>query len=182
MMKDEYVIVLDFLPQGKSGDRKVEAIAQVLGENFFNLLEIVIKDGIIIKPRDRVYIGEDKRDQVKYIRGRINYSDLTSFAKTELELAISELISKDEKRFVNFFNKATPVTTRLHTLELLPGIGKRHLWDIISERRKKPFETFKELQERIGMLPDPKRMIAKRIVDELQEKDRHKLFVASSFV
>jgi len=179
MMKDDYVIVLDFLPHGKANDRKAEPLVQGLGEKFFNLLEIVIKDGVAIKPGDRIYIGEERRDQVKYIRGRIGYSELTNFAKNEIEPRIIELIDKDERRFVNFFNVAGSVTTRLHSLELLPGIGKKHMWSIISERRKKGFENFKDLQERVEMLPDPKRIIIKRIIDELQNKDRHKLFVAA---
>ena len=177
-MKDDYVIVLDFLPHGKANDRKAEPLVQGLGEKFFNLLEIITKDGVAIKSGDRVYIGEDRRDQVQYIRGRIGYDELTNFAKNEIEVKITELINRDEKRFVNFFNIAGSMTTRLHSLELLPGIGKKHMWSIISERRKKRFENFKDLQERVEMLPDPKRMIIKRIIDELQSKDRHKLFVA----
>jgi len=178
MMKDDYVIVLDFLPHGKASDRRAEALVQGLGEKFFNLLEIITKDDIAVKPGDRVYIGDEKREQVKYIRGRIEYSELTNFAKNEIEIRITDLIDKDEKRFVNFFNIAGPVTTRLHSLELLPGIGKKHMWSIISERKKKKFDNFQDLQERVEMLPDPKRMIIKRIIDELQNKDRHKLFVA----
>jgi putative nucleotide binding protein len=179
MMKDDYAIVLDFLPHGKAGDRKAEPLAQVIGEKFFNLLEVVIKNDSSVKPKDRLYIGNEKRDEVKYIRGRIKYNELTSFARSELEGIISEFVTKEEKRFVDFFNKAGPVTTRLHTLELLPGIGKKHLWDIITQRKKKPFESFKELQERISMLPNPKRMIVRRIIDELEEKDRYRLFVSS---
>ncbi len=182
MKKDEYVIVLDFLPHGKPSDRKAEPIAQTIGEKYFNLLEVVIKDGIEVKPRERLYVGEEKRDKVKYIRGRINYNELTNFAKNELEEVLKEIITKDEKRFVNIFNIAGPITTRMHMLELLPGVGKKHLWDIIKERKKKPFENFKDLQERVGMLPDPRKMIIKRIINELEGKDRHKLFVASGFI
>jgi len=177
-MKDDYAIVLDFLVHGKASDRKAEPVAQAIGEKFLNLLEVVIKEGSEVKAGDKIYIGDEKRDNVKYIRGRIVFDDLTSFAKSELDNIISGLIDKDEKRFVNFFNVAGPLTTRLHSLELLPGIGKRHMWQIIEERRKKPFESFKELQQRIEMLPDPKRMIIKRILDELQNKDRHRLFVS----
>jgi len=178
MVKDDYVIVLDFLPHGKPGDRKVEAIAQALGEKFFNLLEIVIRDDVIIKPKDRIYTGEDKRDQVQYIRGRIGYSELTNYAKNEVESIIQELVDKDEKRFVNFFNLAGPITTRLHSLELLPGIGKKHMWDIINQRKTKQFENFEDLQKRVEMLPDPKKTVIKRIMDELEGKDRYRLFVA----
>jgi len=176
MMKDDYVIVLDFLVHGKAADRKAEPIAQVIGDKYFNLLEIVIKQDITVKPRDKIYIGENEREQVEYIRGRINYNELTNFAKAELEQVVAEIITKDEKRFVNFFNIADPVTTRLHSLELLPGIGKKHMWDIINERKKKQFETFEELQQRIAMLPDPKKMIIKRVVSEMEGKDRYKLF------
>ncbi len=177
--KDDYVIVLDFLPHGRPGDRKAEPLAQAIGEKFFNLLEIIIKDGVAIKPKDKLYIGGDKREEVKYIRSRIDYRQLTNFSKTELESTIKDLITSNEEKFVDFFNRAGPLTTRLHSLELLPGIGKRHMWEIINERKKKPFENFTDLKQRVSMLPDPNKMIIKRILDELQSKDRHRLFVAS---
>jgi putative nucleotide binding protein len=178
MNKDDNIIVLDFLPHGKPTDRRSEPIAQGIGDKFFNLLEVVIKDGVTVKPKDRLYIGPEKREEVKYIRGRIKYSDLTNYAKDVLEEVLVELISKEEKRFVEFFNKAGPITNRLHSLELLPGIGKKHLWRIIEERKKKPFESLKEIKERIEMLPDPTKMIVKRIINEFEGKDRHKLFVS----
>lgn len=177
--KDDYVIVLDFLPRGKPGDRKAEPIAQAVGEKFFNLLEIVVKEGLDVKMKDKLYIGDNKRDEVKYIRSRIEYDELTSFSKAEIENIIKELISMDEKRFVDFFNRAGPITTRLHSLELLPGVGKRHMWDIINKRRVNPFENFDDLKTRVAMLPDPKKMIVKRVLEELQGKDRHRLFVAA---
>ncbi len=179
--RDEYAIVLDFLPHGKPTDRKPEPVAQVIGEKYFNLLEIVLKNGITLKPKDRIYIGPEKRDLVKYIRGRIRYNQLTSFAKTTLEEVLPELVKKNEKRLVELFNKAGPLTTRMHSLELLPGIGKKHLWEILSQRKKKPFESFEDLKERIEMLPDPVKMISKRIIMELKGEDRHRLLVGIPF-
>lgn len=176
--REEYLIVLDFLPRGKPGDRRIEPLAQGIGETYFSLLEVVIKEGVTIKPKDRIYVGADKREEVKYIRGRIRYDDLTTFAKNLLEEVVSEIVDKNEERFVEFFNKAGAITTRLHSLELLPGIGKKHMWQIIQERKKKNFKNFDELQKRISMLPNPKKMIVRRIIDELQNKDRHRLFVA----
>ncbi len=176
-MKDEYIVVLDFLSRGHADSRKAEPTVQGVGNNFLSLLEVVLKPEVVVKPRDLVYIGEGKRDKVKYIRGRIKYDNLTGFAKKELEDVIELIIDKNEGRFVNFFNVAGPVSTRLHTLELLPGIGKKHMWTIIEQRRKKKFETFEDLKSRVEMLPDPKRMIKKRIIEELKEIDRHRLFV-----
>ena len=176
--KDEYLIILDFFPHGKPGDKRAEPLAQGIGQDFFNLLEVVIKEGISVKPLDKVYIGEEKRDEVKYIRGRIRYEELTTYAKDLLEKVVEEIIDKNEKRFVEFFNRAGPLTTRLHSLELLPGIGKKHMWEIIRERKKKPFENFDDLQKRVPMLPNPKKMIVRRIIEELQNRDRHRLFIA----
>jgi len=150
----------------------------VLGERFFNLLEVSVKEGVSLKPGDRVYIGPEKREKVKRIRGRIRYDELTSMAKDELVKVLEKLVTENEKRFVEFFNRATPISTRLHSLELLPGIGKKHMWEIIKKRKVKPFESFEDLRKRIPMLPDPKRMIVRRIIEELEGKDRHRLFVA----
>ncbi|MBI2547629.1 MAG: DUF655 domain-containing protein [Candidatus Aenigmarchaeota archaeon] len=177
LMKDEFLIVLDFLQTGKSGDRRAEPVVQGIGEKYFSLLEVIVKDNLAVKNKDRLYIGEGKRDEVKYIRSKINFSDLTTYAKDMLEEIVTDIITKDEKRFVDFFNKSGSLTTRMHSLELLPGIGKKHLWSIIEERKKKPFETFDEIRQRIPMVSDPKKMIIRRILDELQDKDRHRLFV-----
>jgi putative nucleotide binding protein len=177
-VKDDFIIVLDFLPHGKAIDRRAEPLALGIGDKYFNLLELVIKEDVTVKEKDRLYIGEEKRDQVKYIRGRARYEELTSFARDMLEEIVTEIVSKDEKRFVDFFNKAGALTTRMHSLELLPGIGKKHLWSILAERKKKHFETFKDLGERVEMMPDPKKMVIKRILEELEGKDRHRIFVS----
>lgn len=178
-MKDEYIIVLDFLPRGRANSRKAEPLVQGIGDKFLSLLEVVLKLDVIVKPSDIIYIGEKKREKVKYIRGRIKYDDLTTFAKKELEDVIDKIIEKNEKRFMEFFNKAGPITTRLHTLELLEGIGKKHMWTIIDKRKVKKFESFEDLKTRVEMLPDPRKMIKKRIIEELKESDRHRLFVTS---
>ncbi|OGI15759.1 hypothetical protein A3K63_00070 [Candidatus Micrarchaeota archaeon RBG_16_49_10] len=176
-MKDDELIILDFLPTGHAASRKSEPTAQGIGRKFLNLLEIALREGTQIKPGDELYIGEKERDKVKYIKGRIRYDGLTSFAKSELEVVIDKLISEGEERFVNFFNVAGPVNTRLHTLEILQGVGKKHMWAIIKERKVKKFESFEDLKKRVEMLPDPKKMIKKRVIEELKESDRYRLFV-----
>lgn len=107
---------------------------------------------------------------------RINHGSLSSAAKSELEDVISTLIISEEARFIDFFNRAPPITTRLHSLELIPGIGKKHMWEIIEQRRK-PFESLAELKERVPLIPDPKRGLKERILKELQEEEKYYLFV-----
>ncbi len=176
-MKDEYIIVLDFLPKGMAASRRAEPVVLGIGNKFLNLLEIILKPDETVKSGDLVYVGEGKWDKVKLIKGKIRYNELTSYAKTELEVAIDKIINENEQKFVDFFNKTGPLTTRLHTLELLQGIGKKHMWEILKARKNKPFSDFEDLKTRVEMLPDPKKMVKKRIIDELKEIDRHRLFV-----
>ena len=65
----------------------------------------------------------------------------------------------------------------MHVLELLPGLGKKHMWEIVEERRVEPFKSFDDLKKRVKLLPDPLKIIVKRINSELQGKEKYYLFV-----
>lgn len=176
-MKDDWVIVLDFLPSGTSIHGKPEPIAQVLGESYFSLLEIVPRDGTKLSLGDRIYVGEGTREKIKYIKRSISVSDLTIFSRSELEEVIKDLVREEEERFIEFFNKAGPISTRMHSLELLSGIGKKHMWELLEARKEKFFESYEDLKTRVPLLPDPEKMIVKRIMTELKGEDpRHRLF------
>jgi len=175
--KDENAVVLDFLSRGHMGMQRSEPVAQVLGVSFFSLLEVIMREDLVLKPGDPVYIGDGKRKDVKYIRKRIGYEDLTVAAKEELPDIVEDVVDKNPKMFLQFFNKSGPVTNRLHQLELLPGIGKKHLWAIIEERKVKQFESFGDLKKRVPLLPNPEKLIVRRILEELENKDKYRIFV-----
>ena len=78
---------------------------------------------------------------------------------------------------MDFFNKSGPLTTRMHSMELLPGIGKKHLWAIIDIRKEKPFESFGDIKKRVPLLPDPEKLIVRRVMAELENADKYKIFV-----
>jgi len=179
--KEEYAIVLDFLPHGYPFDQRPmhqkTPIAQAIGKDHFILLELVPKKGEFLQPHEEVYMGEGKRDKIHHIIGKIPSSKLTQTARLELDLVIKELIKKNEKRFVDFFNKAMPINTRRHQIELIPGVGKKHMWQIIEEREKKPFESFEDIKKRIKLMPDPEKAINKRILEEIDDLDKYHIFV-----
>lgn len=181
MEKEESAIILDYLPNGYPFDtrpmHRKTPIAQALGIQHFPLLEIVPKKGVSLQIAEEVYTGDGKRDKVHHIIGRIPISKLTQTARAELEFAIKKIINKDRSRYLEFFNKAGPITARRHQLELLPGIGKKHMWEILEARKDKPFENFEEIKARVKLLPDPEKVIIKRILMELEEADKYKVFV-----
>ena len=180
---EEYAYILDYLPQGRSEDKGYHKtpLALAIGETEFKLLEIIPKMQAVITIGDRIYIGKEqtKRDKVMSVKRRISYSDLTNAAANELPFILEAVVGQREPDFVKFFNQAESINTRLHSLELLPGLGNKTMWSIIEERKKKPFDSFHDLTDRVKTVHNPQKMIASRIVQELQERyEKHKLFVA----
>ena len=179
--REEKAVVLDFLPNGYPFDTRPmhqkTPIAQALGQEHFTLLELVPKKGVFLQPYDDVYIGEGKREKIHHIIGKLPIERLTATAKSELEFVVKDMVKKNEKKFVEFFNKAQPLTTRMHQLELIPGLGKKHMWEILEARKEKPFESFEDLKKRVKLMPDPQKAVIKRIIAEIQGKEKHLIFV-----
>jgi putative nucleotide binding protein len=176
MIREEKCIILDFLPSGYPGRRHAEAVAQAMGRNF-TLLEVVPKEGVTLKPEEEVYIGEGPRDKIRFIKSQLEYSRLTNFAKSLIPKMVENIVKEEESKFVNFFNTAGTITPRMHQIELLPGIGKKHIMDLLDERRKKPFESFSDIFQRVRLFPDPVKSIIKRILQEIENDEKYYLFV-----
>ena len=176
MEKEEHAIILDFLPYGYPLEKKMMPIAQAVGEKNSTLLQLVPRRGVKLSPGDKVYIGEGKRDEVYYILGRLPEDKMTETAKEQLSEFVGEKIAGDEKKFVDFFNEAEAINTRLHQFELLPGFGKKHTEAILEQRNKKLFTSLEDLKKRVSNLPDPKKAIEKRILEEITGREKYILF------
>ena len=177
---EEYAYVLDDLPHGRPGAiRSVHhgrPIIQMVGESYFTVLEAVPHRIAEFKIGERIYVGKRGRTKVEHILGRITYNALTSTAKAELPIVIEAIIRADESRFVSFFNKSQPLTPRMHSMELIPGIGKRLMWQILEQRERVPFDTFEDLKKRVN-ITDPVKLLVRRVMNELSEDEKYQLFV-----
>ncbi len=177
MNKEEYAIILEYLPHGYPLEGKMMPLAQAIGEENLTLLELVPRRGIFLDSGERVYIGEGKRDKIYYILGRLHREKITESAKEQLHEFVKKIVEVKEKKFLDFFNKAEAINKRIHQIELLPGLGKKHMREIIKQREEKEFKSLEEMKKRIQNLPDPKNAIEKRIFKELTTLERHNLFV-----
>ena len=177
MEKEEHAIVLEYLPNGYPLEKKMMPIAQAIGEINLTLLELVPRRGVSLEIGERVYIGEGKRDKIYYILGRLPREKITESAKNTLQEFISKIIRQREEKFLEFFNKSEAINKRIHQIELLPGLGKKHMQEILKQRKEKPFESFDDMKKRIQNLPDPEKAIEKRIIKELTSIERYNLFV-----
>jgi putative nucleotide binding protein len=173
--KEVNAIVLDVLMKGHSDDPrpqfKREPIVQAMGLEQFKLLELVPKPAIAIDLHEKVYIGDAEREKIERVKRRISYAELTPTARGELPFIIEQVVKEREPEYVLFFNKSISITPKLHMLHLLPGIGKKLMWEILESRNRKPFESFADISARIKAIPHPEKMIQARILEELQDKD-----------
>lgn len=178
---ENYIYVLDVLPYGDPIRRIPYPLVQSIGEEKLLLMELKADEKIV----SQLKIGE-RRDLNAGIEGGllqfirvISYDDLTGNAKSILREVITLIVTSKEKKFVEFFNRAQPLSKKAHELELLKGIGKKTLWRILEERSKKPFESFEDIEKRAGV--KPLELIVNRIIEELQEPQMHYLFVNPPF-
>jgi len=178
MTKEDYVIVLEYLPNGYPLERKLMPIIQAIGKENFTLLELVPRRGVTIDIGEDIYIGEGRRDKVYYILGRLKREKLTETAKNQLQEVIDKRVKENEPIMIKFFNESPAINKRLHQIELLPGIGKKHMQEILKQREEKLFESFLEMKKRVPNLPDPEKAIEKRIFQELTNLEKYNLFTS----
>jgi putative nucleotide binding protein len=176
MEKEEYAIILEYLPNGYPLEKKMIPIAQAIGKVNLTLLELVPRRGVGLDVGEEVYIGEGKRPKIYYILGRLHREKLTEAAKDQLQEFIKKVVKDREKKFIEFFNNSEAINKRIHQLELLPGLGKKHMQEIIKQRKEKSFESFENMKKRVPNLPDPEKAVEKRIFQELTTFERYNLF------
>ena len=175
---EDYAFVLDFVQRGKSmiiKDREGPLI-QGIGEDRLTLLEILAEANATFRAGERIPIGKDNRVGIVSVLGRLDYSELTGESRNRLESVLESMIKLNEKRYVQYFNDLQPVTPRLHSLELIPGIGKTFMRQIVNQRERKKFESFEDLEKRTG-IRSPAKLISRRIVEELSGGSKIAIFV-----
>ncbi|RDE15705.1 MAG: DUF655 domain-containing protein [Candidatus Thorarchaeota archaeon] len=168
-------VVLPKLPL-RSSRPQGETIVQAIGESHFTLLELAPFRGAKISSQERVSLERDPKGKIDHVKRRIVYEDLVPESVTELPFVVEIIVTKHEHNFVQFFNEAPPITTRMHSLQLLPGIGQTLMWAILEERKREPFKSFDDISARTK-LQNPKKMVTTRIITELSDDVKRWLFV-----
>jgi len=166
-------VVLDFLAHGRTEDDRPQyqkqPLAYALDRADFCLYEAVLAADAGVSIGDDLPLDRDD-DRIEHL-GEVEYEDLSGGAQSELEYVVEDVVTEEEERFVDFYNDAQPITLRLHQLNLLPGIGKKLRNAILDQRKRRPFESFDDLAERVDGLHNPREVIVERILEEIREDD-----------
>ena len=175
---EEYAYVLDSKSHTKSTTvrGRTGIIVAAIGEERLTLLEILGIENSTFNVGERIYIGKEGRTKVQSVLGKMDYAKISDSAKNEIPGVVELIVTKNEKKFIDYINNAQPLTPRIHALELIPGIGKTYMDVIIKEREKGPFESFNDMEKRAG-LKEPKKHLSQRIIEEISGETRMNLFV-----
>jgi len=175
---EEYAFVLDFNTRGKSSTVRGRdgIIVTAIGEDHLTLLEVLGIPNSTFEVGEKIFIGKEGRTKILSVLGKMDYDKISSSAQSELETVVENIVTINESKFVDYLNKAQPLTPRIHALELIPGIGKTYMKIMLEEREEKQFESYQDLQERVGF-KEPVRHISERIMDEITGQSRMNLFV-----
>ena len=147
-------------------------IITALGEKRFVLLEMLAKAG------ERFEVGErvDVDGRMQAVLGRLDYTRISTTATQEVPRAIEGVVESCESRFVKYLNTAGLVNTQVHSIGMLPGVGRALLKVILSEREARPFTGYADIEERTGWR-DPAENLVQRIRDEMEGRTGTRLFV-----
>ncbi|MBD3343066.1 MAG: DUF655 domain-containing protein [Candidatus Lokiarchaeota archaeon] len=172
--KNRELIILDVLPHGHPEVDKPSwtktPIAQVLTFPDFVLYEVKLNKNIIPQVQEKgTYEKFLKENKLKDVLKKIDYDDLTNTSKALIQPILEKEVLEYEENFLNFFNNSTSITPRMHALKLIPGIGKKHMWEIIEAREREKFKSFEDIAERTS-ISNPAKQLAQRIIKELQRE------------
>ena len=175
---EEYAYVLDSKSRSKSTTvrGRTGIIVIAIGEERLTLLEILGIENSTFDVGERIYIGKEGRTKVQSVLGKMDYVKISDSTKDEIPAVVESIVTKNEVKFVDYINNAQPLTPRIHALELIPGIGKTYLNVIIKEREKGSFESFVDIEKRVG-LKEPIKHMSQRIIEEISGETRMNLFV-----
>ncbi|MFX1236969.1 MAG: DUF655 domain-containing protein [Promethearchaeota archaeon] len=172
--KERDLLILDILLHGHPEENKPTwvkiPLAQVITLPDFVLYEVKINKDSYIKVQEKgSYEHFLKENKLGEVIKKIDYNELTPTSKAIIQPSLEAEVLNFEKEFIEFFNKSTSITPRMHALKLLPGIGQKHMWEIIEARQKQKFNTFQDIADRTSVA-HPARQVALRIIKELQRE------------
>jgi len=175
---DDYGYILEIIPPQSRAKDKQKHTAHIIGEKYFNLLEVTLKeqehqDYTQLKTMYRVFIGKGEREFVDRVKRRLNYNQLTDSEKQKLPFILDRLVIFQENRFVKVFNMYGKSIDNLgisislaYSTALMAEINKNKLEILKRAVKERPFKSFNDIISRVDI--NPIKAIRNRVLCELK--------------
>lgn len=174
------IIILDVLPRGHPAEDRPSwaktPLVQCITLPDFVLYEVKTDKYKLPEIQEKkTYEEFTEEGKLKEVLKKMDYEDLTATSKALIQPLLEKEVLNYEEEFINFFNNSSSITPRMHALKLLPGIGKKHMWEILDARQRQKFTTFQDITDRTS-LSHPAKQVALRIIKELQRDVKYYIF------
>ena len=100
------------------------------------------------------------------IVGMLRYRDLSGSVQSDLSSVINEIILANPDVFLVFYNRGGPINRKMHTFQLLPGIGPSTAQEMV-RKRGSGWKDFSSVSEDCGF--DAAAYLANRLDEELRD-------------
>lgn len=149
-----------------------EDVVTAMSEKTLGFCRLKVKsDGQLLIPSQRLYIGLDgaQRKEVVSILGMARRDRMSNMAKMDMPLVVQMFVEEHASYFVDeFYNKAGPISLKVHGFELLPDVGKKKAAQMVEARNSVGvFASVEELNTACNI--DAAELLARRFVSELED-------------
>ena len=149
-----------------------EDVVTAMSEKTLGFCRLKVKSGgDLLIPSQRLYICLDsaQRKEVVSILGMARRDRMSNMAKMDLPLVVQMFVEEHASYFVDeFYNKAGPISLKVHGFELLPDVGKKKAGQMVAARNSVGvFASLEELNTSCNI--DAAELLARRFVQELED-------------
>ena len=123
----------------------------------------IMQDGPLSSDVGWIPMGDPRIGPLSSIRKK----DISLDNEDDLNGAIVESIAMDESVHLSFFNRAQPISLKLHSYQLLPGIGKSTAQQWVSKRGSMGWNDLQGVTNAIGQ--DASELLAERYAQEMED-------------
>ena len=100
------------------------------------------------------------------IVGMLRYRDISGSVQSDLSSIITEIILSNPDVFLMFYNRGGPINRKMHTFQLLPGIGPSTAQEMV-RKRGSGWKDFSAVSKDCGI--DAAALLANRFNEELKD-------------
>ena len=100
------------------------------------------------------------------IVGMLRYRDLSGSLQADLSSIIADFILENPDVFLMFYNRGGPINRKMHTFQLLPGIGPSTAQEMV-RKRGSGWKDFSAVSKDCGI--DAAVLLANRLNEELKD-------------
>jgi len=116
---------------------------------------------------DRIAI-DSSSEIISEIIGLTRITSLSPTVLEELPKVIASMLQDSPERCLGFYNRAGPLSLKMHSYELLPGIGSKKAQEMVETRGRVGWTELSALDEACGI--DSANLLANRLIEEMNDE------------